>query len=208
MWGHLNSAGIACKIYFLMPSNFDEKMPLCYEGNTLGILRRSFFPQDLRAFYTTVYVIYRCSLSCYWSCVPKILTLALLQFPLIIIRPLFTASVAVDMIDGEHVRYTVIKDQYVRKLIIIFWSKKRNRKDSEKSLTLCTIRVYRYNIFPYSIITNKNILWEYLSETIFLNLSGFLVHCVRCCKIIHYCPVQTIALCIHLLFKGCARATK
>ena len=39
-----------------MPSNFDEKMPLYYEGNTLGILRRSFFPQDLRAFYTTVYL--------------------------------------------------------------------------------------------------------------------------------------------------------
>ena len=39
-----------------MSSNFDEKMPLYYEGNTLGIMRRSFFPQDLRAFYTTVWL--------------------------------------------------------------------------------------------------------------------------------------------------------
>ena len=31
--------------YFLIPSNFDEKkIPLYSEGNTLGILRRSFFP--------------------------------------------------------------------------------------------------------------------------------------------------------------------
>ena len=29
---HLLFAGIACKIYFLMPSNFDEKMPLDYEN--------------------------------------------------------------------------------------------------------------------------------------------------------------------------------
>ena len=28
---HLLFAGIACKIYFLMPSNFDEKMPLDYD---------------------------------------------------------------------------------------------------------------------------------------------------------------------------------
>ena len=28
---HLLFAGIACKIYFLMPSNFDEKMPLNYD---------------------------------------------------------------------------------------------------------------------------------------------------------------------------------
>ena len=31
-----------------------KKMPLYSEGNTLGILRRSFFPWDLRAFHTTV----------------------------------------------------------------------------------------------------------------------------------------------------------
>ena len=46
-----------------MPSNFDEKMPLYYEGNTLGILRRSFFPQDLRAFYTTVYAMHGLSFA-------------------------------------------------------------------------------------------------------------------------------------------------
>ena len=28
---HLHFAGIACKIHFLMPSNFDEKMPLNYD---------------------------------------------------------------------------------------------------------------------------------------------------------------------------------
>ena len=28
---HLLFAGIACKIYFLMPSNFDEKLPLDYD---------------------------------------------------------------------------------------------------------------------------------------------------------------------------------
>ena len=28
IWGHLPSAGIACKIYLLMPSNFDEKNAL------------------------------------------------------------------------------------------------------------------------------------------------------------------------------------
>ena len=28
IWGHLHSAGIACKIYLLMPSNFDEKNAL------------------------------------------------------------------------------------------------------------------------------------------------------------------------------------
>ena len=31
IWGHLLFAGIACKIYLLMPSNFDEKMPFDYD---------------------------------------------------------------------------------------------------------------------------------------------------------------------------------
>ena len=71
IWGHLPSAGIAWKIYLLMPSNFDEKnalwlwlicprkimsfmiikgntfckrFSLYSEGNNMGILRRSFFP--------------------------------------------------------------------------------------------------------------------------------------------------------------------
>ena len=38
---HLLFAGIACKIYFLMPSNFDEKMPLDYDY---------FFPLKMIAF--------------------------------------------------------------------------------------------------------------------------------------------------------------
>ena len=31
IWGHLLFAGIACKIYLLMPSNFDEKIPFDYD---------------------------------------------------------------------------------------------------------------------------------------------------------------------------------
>merc|ERR1711997_11662 len=38
---HLLFAGIACKIYFLMPSNFDEKMPLDYD---------KFWPLKMMAF--------------------------------------------------------------------------------------------------------------------------------------------------------------
>jgi hypothetical protein len=43
LW-HLYSAGIACKIYFLMPSNFDEKNAIVFWGQYPRNFETKFFP--------------------------------------------------------------------------------------------------------------------------------------------------------------------